>query len=97
MNKLTLTSILIVFMSIFSYAQNSTIKGKVIDKITNEPMLGANVIIENTSKGAITDNLGRFEIKEVKSSEILLISYVGYKSQKISVDNETINIYLGHL
>lgn len=94
MNKLTLTSILIVFMSIFSYAQNSTIKGKVIDKITNEPMLGANVIIENTSKGAITDNLGRFEIKEVKSSEILLISCVGYKSQKISVDNETINIYL---
>lgn len=62
------------------------VKGVIIDKATGEPLIGATVQIEGTTTGAVTDIDGRFELGNVKDRDILIIQYVAYQSQRITVD-----------
>lgn len=64
-----------------------TVKGKVVDK-TGEPVIGANIRVDGTSTGAVTDLDGNFSIN-VSPSGSLTISYVGMKSQKVSISGRT--------
>ncbi len=61
------------------------IAGKVVDQ-TGEPLAGANVIEKGTTLGTTTDTDGSFSILAA-SNGVLTISYVGFVSQDISVDN----------
>ena len=45
--------------------QYGSIIGKVIDYSNNEPLVGVNIIILNSTLGASTDQNGEFEIKDV--------------------------------
>ncbi len=63
---------------------NGRISGTVLDKSTQRPLFNANVLIEGTSTGAVTDSAGGFRIAGlVPRSYNILISLVGYKSQTI--------------
>lgn len=62
------------------------VKGVIIDKATGEPLIGATVQIEGTTTGTVTDIDGRFELGNVKDRDILIIQYVAYQSQRITVD-----------
>lgn len=62
--------------------QDVAIKGTVIDS-NGEPIIGANVIIENTSTGTITDFNGEFTLN-VKSGAKLVISFIGYETKTIT-------------
>lgn len=64
-----------------------TVKGRVLDK-GGEPIIGANIRIEGTSTGAVTDINGNFTLT-LKPSASLMVSFVGMKSQKISVSGRT--------
>jgi TonB-linked SusC/RagA family outer membrane protein len=70
-----------------------TIKGKVTDE-NGMPLPGASVLEEATKKGVITDIDGNFEISVESKNSVLIISYIGYKDQKVSADSDTINIRL---
>ena len=60
--------------------QAVSIKGYVIDKKTNEPIIGAIVTIEGQNIGAQTDFDGRFVIKDVESgTDKLVVKSIGYK------------------
>lgn len=60
------------------------ITGKVIDKETNEPLPGTNVIIEGTSLGAATDTSGTYMILQVPPGKYTLIaSMIGYSKTVI--------------
>jgi|WetSurMetagenome_2_1015567.scaffolds.fasta_scaffold23256_2 TonB-dependent receptor len=63
-----------------SFAQGSgTIKGIVYDKITNDGLPGANIIVKGTNLGAATDLDGKFTIRNVPAGkQILVASYIGY-------------------
>ena len=86
------------FISLFLYlfcfncsiltAQNSdtqTIRGKVLDEVTQYPLIGALVGVEgDISLTAITNEYGVFEISEVPlGRQSIIISYVGYKEKRI--------------
>ena len=58
--------------------QQGTIKGTVVDS-NGEPVIGANVIIEGTSTGTITDIDGVFMIN-AKPGTKLTVSFIGYES-----------------
>lgn len=73
-----------IFMSTFS-VQAIDVKGVVIDKSTNEPLIGATVQIEGTNTGVVTDIDGKFELDNVKEKSILIIQYVAYEPQRIIV------------
>jgi TonB-linked SusC/RagA family outer membrane protein len=63
------------------------VKGNVRDK-SGEPLIGVSVAIKGTTQGTMTDLDGNFTLK-VAEGDILLISYVGYIAQEITVTNQT--------
>ena len=60
-----------------------TVKGTVIDE-AGEPIIGATVQVQGAKTGAITDFEGNFSV-EAASNATLLISYVGYVTETVSV------------
>ena len=52
-------------------------------------MIGVNVLVKGTTNGTITDFDGKFAISDVKNSDVLTITYVGYVQQSIPVGNQT--------
>ncbi|MDR2231996.1 MAG: TonB-dependent receptor [Tannerella sp.] len=67
--------------------QGRTVTGVVRD--ASGPVIGANVVVKGTTNGAVTDVDGKFSIENIPANAILQISYVGYISQEISVDNQS--------
>lgn len=61
--------------------QNTTITGTVLDA-TGAPIIGASVYEKGSKNGTITNIDGKFSLK-VKSESILVVSYIGYKTQEV--------------
>lgn len=73
------------------------VKGRVIDAITQEPVIGANIVIKNTTTGVLSDVDGNFSIRmpNDKKELTLVISYIGYFTREISVkENQIIEVEL---
>ncbi|WP_303318821.1 SusC/RagA family TonB-linked outer membrane protein [Flavivirga abyssicola] len=69
------------------------IEGKITDE-KGIPITGANIQVLNTIKGAVTDFDGTFSI-EANNGDVLEFSYVGYKTQTLTFNNQTLlNIIL---
>lgn len=64
-----------------------TLNGKVIDSDGN-PLIGVNIQIKGTSHGTSTDFDGMFTLEEVEVGQTLVISYIGYTTQEVSIENE---------
>ncbi|MEG2574326.1 MAG: SusC/RagA family TonB-linked outer membrane protein, partial [Bacteroides sp.] len=62
-----------------------TIKGKIVDAETGEPIIGAQIWVKETSEGSITDIDGNFSIKTKTNLNIIVVSYTGYKKQELSI------------
>ena len=62
------------------------VRGMVIDAEDKEPLIGASVVIDGTDKGIATNVDGQFALK-VPSDTSLVISYIGYKKQKVRVSS----------
>ena len=91
-NKLAATLFLST-ISLIALAQNLTVTGHVKDA-TGEPIIGANVKVEGTTTGTITDFDGNFNL-EVPANGNLQVSFIGYVSQTIAINNQrTINVTL---
>ncbi|WP_010134529.1 TonB-dependent receptor [Ochrovirga pacifica] len=69
--------------------QQKVVKGTVKDEF-DMPIPGANVVIKGTSRGAITDFDGNYEIRVNNPNAILIFSYVGYKDKEVKVGSKTI-------
>lgn len=65
------------------------IKGKILEKEDNSPLPGATIAIKDTGTGTITDLDGNFSL-EVSEDDILVISYVGFKSQQVAVAGKSV-------
>lgn len=66
-----------------------TITGKVLDASNKkEPLIGASVLIKNTSTGATTDFEGNFELSTSQALPItLVVGYIGYTEKEVIVEN----------
>ena len=83
-----LMSIMFLYSSIV-VAQSLSITGKVIDKNSQEPIMGANVLIEGTTNSTITNGDGQFVLNNVPTTANLVISYIGYATQTLPVKGKT--------
>ena len=68
--------------------QAKTVHGTVVDQ-SGIPIIGANVLVKGTTLGSITDMDGKFVIEGVPSDAVLEISYIGYKTQNITVGSKS--------
>ncbi len=86
---LILGILLILVFSMNLYAQSGKITGKVYDKETEEPLIGANIIVQGTERGAAADSEGRFTIVNVLPGEYTVIArmmgYAEYVIQNVTV------------
>jgi iron complex outermembrane recepter protein len=82
-----LSNNLIVIMPKGAQLKAIKVTGKVLDQ-TGEALIGASVKIKGTSDGVATDENGAFTIS-VPDDAILVVSYVGFKTQEIPVSGKT--------
>lgn len=68
-------------------AQEITLKGKVLDAETNESLIGATVLLANSSNGTTTDIDGNFTLDGVSLGSSIEISYTGYQDKSVVVNN----------
>ena len=59
--------------------------GKVTDALTGKPMQNVNIIVNNTTRGTITDKDGEFELPLEKEQEKVSFSFVGYRPEIIDL------------
>ncbi len=86
MRKIFSVFLVSLFLSSILNAQTITITGKVIEKGTNEPLIGVNVYLAGTSIGASTDPEGNFKFEtELKGRFDLIASFLGFKSERKEV------------
>jgi TonB-dependent receptor len=79
------TMMLIMTQSLFAQ-ESGSLKGRVLDKETGDALVGANVVVMNTSLGAGADLDGKFIIYRVPvGKRTLKISYIGYKPITVDV------------
>lgn len=67
--------------------QSGIVKGQVVDE-SGEPIIGASIVIKGSGKGTITDINGNFTLDNASKST-LIISYIGYMTQEITVNGQT--------
>lgn len=78
-----ISAFLLLFITLAIQAQN-VIKGTVFDKKFSEPLTGAAILVEGTSNGTTADIDGNFEIKVSPGTYNLVVSYVSYKTQRLT-------------
>ncbi len=66
-----------------------TVSGTVIDGLDGKPMVGASVAVKGGGQSTSTDANGAFSLQVPGNNAVLVIRYVGYISQEISVGNRS--------
>ena len=94
---------LIALFSCISLTAQITIKGKVIEKTTNQPLEFATVILTNATTNKIiagesTDQNGKFTIKVAKGTYNVKVEFIGFKNkitQNVSLtENQTLTTFV---
>ena len=87
--------LILLFPIQFALAQQ-TIKGKIVDDQTGEPLPGASISIQHSRVSTISGEAGEFQIHSSDTIDSLMVSYVGYRTRQLSVNPNTryLNIVL---
>ncbi|MFY0254636.1 SusC/RagA family TonB-linked outer membrane protein [Chitinophaga sp. 30R24] len=73
--------------------QHPPVKGQVLQE-DGVPVPGATVVVKGTQNGVHTNADGRFELKNVPESAVLVISYMGFKTQEVKVSKRALAVTL---
>jgi TonB-linked SusC/RagA family outer membrane protein len=82
--------LLLVLVAQITFAQERVVSGVVSDN-TGMPLPGVSVLVKGTKTGTQTDFDGKFSIKAT-SSQVLIFSYVGMKTEEVKASSSTLNI-----
>ena len=70
--------------------QQQKVTGIVTDVATGEHLPGVNILVEGTTIGATSDSNGKYEIEIPDPNSVLIFSYIGYLTEKVSVSGQTV-------
>jgi hypothetical protein len=68
-----------VILSFHAFAQKTTVRGRVTDAKTNEPLPSVVVKLENSDNATVTDVEGEFTLEITADGDQLSANYIGYK------------------
>lgn len=72
-----------------------TVRGRVVEAGTMEPLPGVNIVIAGTNVGTATDANGRYELTVPNLNETLVFTYIGFRTLEIPIAGRTeVNISL---
>lgn len=86
----TISGVLLLFLFSVTgaFAQNVTVKGKVFDIATGEPLIGVSVSVKGTTAGTQTDVNGAFTLSTAPTAT-LTFTYIGYTAKSVAVNSQT--------
>jgi hypothetical protein len=83
---------LLIVLSFLSISYASTVDGYILDAKTSEPLPNCNIQVQNTLRGAISNNEGYFILNMENDAEItLLFQYIGYETAVITIHSTSQN------
>ncbi len=74
-----------LFIWLAGVAGAAPFRGVVVDKTTQQPLVGATLIVEGTTKGTTTDTEGRFALELAAGSHRIVVSYISYLTQQLDI------------
>lgn len=78
-----------------AYAQDRSVTGTITAREDGLPLPGVSIKIKGTSTGAQTDADGKFALKVPAANPVLVVSYLGYTTQEVTVGTQSVlNIVL---
>jgi TonB-dependent starch-binding outer membrane protein SusC len=87
--RLALLVKLCLLLTMFSFAQNKTITGKVTDSRSSAGLAGVSVQVKGGSTGTTTDDNGNFSINVPSSNSVLVFSFAGMATQEVRVGDQS--------
>ncbi|MFT4684452.1 MAG: outer membrane receptor protein involved in Fe transport [Flavobacteriales bacterium] len=101
MKKIILFFLLSISLNLIAQSsQKISIKGTIVDNITNTPLEFATAILLKSNTiitGVSTNEKGEFNLKATEGSYTIRLEFIGYKSVEIPVKNYTENQQLGNI
>ncbi len=79
----------IILAPAYMKSQQQKVTGTVTDASTGEPIIGANIIVEGTTLGVTTDVNGVFSIELSNANAVLVVSYIGYNTERITLSGQS--------
>ena len=90
MKRLLLTALVPILLSVTAWGQTEKIiTGKVTSAEDGEGLPGVNVVVQGTTKGSTTDVNGDYSIQLGPAENILVFTFVGYKTVTVDVSTRT--------
>lgn len=93
MEKLRKHLLLLLFFIPLGIMAQTTVSGVVTEEGTNLPLPGVNVLVKGTTTGTTTDFDGKYQI-QANSGDVLVFSYIGFKTQEVTVTSATVNVVM---
>ncbi|WP_460941629.1 SusC/RagA family TonB-linked outer membrane protein [Spirosoma daeguense] len=78
-----------LLVSVASFAQDKTIKGRITSKSDGSGLPGANVLIKGTDRGSTTNANGEFTLSS-PANAVLIFSFIGFKSTEIPLGSKSV-------
>lgn len=90
MKRLSLWLLFFAVLGIQSaLAQTYKVKGNVVSKSDNEPLIGVSILQKGTTNGVVTDIDGNYELQIQGGEATLVFSYIGLQTQELKVNART--------
>lgn len=89
MKSILLSICVLFYIGYAAHAQGIAVKGKVIDQLSSEALIGVSVSLKNSSVATATDASGNYTLNIPNEEGVLVVSYVGYETQEIAVGGRT--------
>lgn len=81
-----LVTVFLFSATMLSAQADGTLSGKVTEKETGEPLIGAQVFVSSTSSGTVTDLDGKYYLPLPQGSYTVKVSFIGYTTQSVGID-----------
>jgi len=95
MKKIAIFLSILLFMgNMVANAQTKTITGTVTSAEDEMPIPGVSVSVKGTTLGTVTNIDGEYELKVPEDASVLLFSFVGMKSEEVSIQGSTANVVM---
>ena len=83
----------ILIASLFVASAFAAVSGTVSDAKTDEPLVGTSVFVKGTFVGTTTDDRGTYSL-DASPGDVLVVAYIGYKTQEIIIGEGVLDIAL---
>ncbi len=70
--------------------QEHRVTGEVISGETRAPLIGVNIVVQNTTTGTTTDLYGQYVLEGISPQDILVFTYIGHQVEEVAIDGREV-------